>query len=207
VLSERRETGPLPQTPRDEEPADDARLLSALQGGSEAGRRQALTALYRRHAGRLRDYYRRHGASAAEADDWTQDTFMRVLRRAHTVREPQCLTAWVWTTARRVMIDALRQRRGHQPLTEAAAERLVDPAAPVAEQLAREQRDQHIREAFERFATLHPERARCLMWATVDDLATAEIADILGRSPGATREYVSQCRKKLRPFLSGLREG
>ncbi len=29
----------------------------------------------------------------------------------------------------------------------------------------------------------------------------AGIAEVLGRSTGATREYLSQCRKKLRPFL------
>jgi hypothetical protein len=33
----------------------------------------------------------------------------------------------------------------------------------------------------------------------------AEVAELLERNPGATREYLSQCRKLLRPFLEPCR--
>jgi hypothetical protein len=35
----------------------------------------------------------------------------------------------------------------------------------------------------------------------------AQIAGALGRSAAATREYLSQCRKKLRPFIEHCRAG
>jgi hypothetical protein len=45
-----------------------------------------------------------------------------------------------------------------------------------------------------------------LPWLVTDHLSIREIAGILERSEGATREYLSQCRKKLEPFLQVCRE-
>ncbi|UEX77852.1 RNA polymerase sigma factor [Spiribacter halobius] len=200
--------GRLPLTPGsgEEAPDEDAALLAALQDGDDAARRQAIEDLYFAYAGRFQDYYRRHGASSAEAADWTQDTFIQVLRRADTVRDHRRLRAWLWTTARHVMIDAIRRRRGTFALSDEVAERLVDPDAPPLEQIQRDEHQDCLRREFERFAEAFPDRAQCLIWAAVDGLSMVEIGDLLSRTPGATREYLSQCRKKLRPFLERCQE-
>ncbi|PWG63688.1 RNA polymerase sigma factor [Spiribacter halobius] len=179
----------------------DAALMAALRHGRPHERQRALASLYRRHAAGLRERYRRQGVSAAEADDWTHDTFLRLIRHAHEVRDPARIGAWLRTTARRVMIDALRLRRHQQPLADDVIERLADPQLSIPEQVAQEEHGARIRLALVRFARAHPDRARCLIWAALDGLAMAEIGARLGRTPGAAREYVSQSRKKLRPFV------
>jgi RNA polymerase sigma-70 factor (ECF subfamily) len=40
-----------------------------------------------------------------------------------------------------------------------------------------------------------------MAWVVEDGLSIDDIADLLGRTPGATREFVSQCRKRARLYL------
>ena len=57
-----------------------------------------------------------------------------------------------------------------------------------------------IRHAFKLFADTEPDRARALsLHAEGHD--QQDIAATIGRNPGATREYISQCRKKLNALL------
>ena len=46
-----------------------------------------------------------------------------------------------------------------------------------------------------------PDRAQALEWVAVDGLSGREISELLGRSYGATREYLSQCRHVLRELV------
>jgi DNA-directed RNA polymerase specialized sigma24 family protein len=58
-----------------------------------------------------------------------------------------------------------------------------------------------VRRAFQDFATAHPERAQALGLVAFEGWTAHELATYLGRTYGATREYVSQCRTHLRPYL------
>ena len=40
-----------------------------------------------------------------------------------------------------------------------------------------------------------------IRWIAEDDLDHEQIAGLLQRTPGATREYISQCRKKARHYF------
>jgi len=170
--------------------------------GDDAARRRAIESLYDTYAGRFRSYYLNHGATSAEADDWVQETFVRVLRFVDTLRDDTRLAPWIWKTARNVMIDALRRDRRLQFSDDDIAETVSDSGERPLERIERESVQACINRAYAEFAKVHPDRAQCLVWAAVDELAMEEIAGIIGRSVGATREYISQCRKKLRPYLA-----
>lgn len=75
----------------------------------------------------------------------------------------------------------------------------IEPDTPVGAL------DNCVQEGLKAFGAQYPERQMCLFLqmegATVD-----EIAAQIGRKPGATREFLSQCRKKLEPFVSRCRE-
>lgn len=58
---------------------------------------------------------------------------------------------------------------------------------------------------FEAFAGLEPERAHAL-GMQIDGQSITFIADCLGRTLAATKEYLSQCRKKIKPFLEHCRD-
>ena len=57
-----------------------------------------------------------------------------------------------------------------------------------------------IQEQLVKFREADPERAEVIEFI-LKGFSTEEIRLILGRSYGATREFMSQCRKKFRPFI------
>ena len=47
----------------------------------------------------------------AEAEELTQDTYVRALERSAQLRDPQAALAWLYRIATTVTLDRLRQRR------------------------------------------------------------------------------------------------
>jgi RNA polymerase sigma factor (sigma-70 family) len=186
-----------------ESSAVDLETLAALR--DPARRRTKVEQLYVALAGRLRRYYARHGASAAEADDWCQETFVRIIRGVGEFRGGEGeFMPWIWTIARNVARDAYRRSSNRDTLDLddlEAADEPADAAADTFATIERESEADCVRRAFQAFAQDHPSRADCLSWLATDRMDIAAIAGVLGRSAAATREYLSQCRKKLRPYL------
>lgn len=181
----------------------DAALAADLARGGEA-RRRAIGVLYARLAGRIVGRYRRLGASEEEAEAWLHDTFVRLLRGGADLARVADLEAWTWTVARNVRLDALRAAglREVEPLEVLERADAGAPNAPPADEAAaRALLRECLARAFAAFGLRHPERARSLGWLAEEGLAIAAIAARLGRTPGATREYLSQCRHKLRPYV------
>jgi RNA polymerase sigma-70 factor (ECF subfamily) len=179
--------------------------LQSLRAGGHI-QRAAFGTLYDALAGRLRGWFQRHGSALAEAEDLTQETFVKVARSIGEFRGEQGqLAGWIWTIARNLMLDA-RRAAGRRPtldLQDEATEALLpaDDAPTALQRIAAERRDECVRRGFSAFAKSYPDRAQCLSWLVTDTLDTGTIAELIGRTPGATREFLSQCRKKLRPFI------
>lgn len=188
-----------------------ARYQSVIEGlkGSAADRRRAVEQLYDEFAGRLRRFLRR-GATPAQADDLFHETWERVLRKGHTFQGvPQQLPGWLWRIARNLRSDALRAAGAREFIG------IDDEGTPQLEDEHTGADPEHraqisslvecVKRHSAEFANAHPDRAQILSWLTSDQLKISEIAEILDRSEGATREYISQCRKKLRIFLEPCR--
>jgi DNA-directed RNA polymerase specialized sigma24 family protein len=58
---------------------------------------------------------------------------------------------------------------------------------------------------FEIFASVEPDRAHAL-GMQMDGHSISEIADFIGRTVAATKEYLCQCRKKIKPFIEKCRD-
>ena len=147
------------------------------------------------------------------AEDVVQDAMVKVWQRCATFRGPGDPLAWIHSIVRHTLLDALRQRRPEQPLHDDDGT-LSAPVQAAVLQLSRQQvatPDQQVAEqqveavfqrGFDRFAQAHPEHATVLRWVVEDGLDNTAVEALLGRSPGATREFISQCRKKARPYLA-----
>jgi RNA polymerase sigma factor (sigma-70 family) len=75
----------------------------------------------------------------------------------------------------------------------------VEPDIPVGAL------DKCVQEGLKAFGAQYPERQLCL-FLQMEGASVDEIAAQIGRNPGATREFLSQCRRKLEPFVSKCRE-
>jgi RNA polymerase sigma factor (sigma-70 family) len=190
---------------------DDERSLSGIVAalrGSAAEKRWAFDQLYEKYAGRVKRYMTR-SVTLHEAEELMQEVFIRVLRRGDTFREKaNRFEAWFWTIARNLLIDTVAAKRridqrtvGEQLDTDELMDTRTDPE--------REARDREIQDCFQRgyeqYRTQFPERAAVLAWLVIDQMSIEEIADILGRTRGATRQYLFECRTRLKPFLEPCR--
>jgi len=140
------------------------------------------------------------------ARDVVQDTFIKVWRRCATFRAQSELLPWIRAIARHAILDRLRRAQPEVSLDAETDEQLEQRIAELSEQqvatpddeVRRAQLAESFSQCWRQFEQASPEHAAVMAWIVQDGLGNEEIAELLGRSPGATREYVSQCRKRAR---------
>lgn len=192
----------------------DLNAHSFMQACREGGRlieswlrvfdRQHGAMLYREAAAALRSWQ--------AAEDVVQDGMVKVWQRCATFKGPNDPLAWIRQIVRNTLIDAVRARQPEQPLhdedgeltaeAQSAVNRLSAGVATPDEALRSHEVERVFRRCFERFAAAHPEHALVLRWVVEDGLDNAAVEQLLDRTPGATREFISQCRKKARPYFA-----
>jgi RNA polymerase sigma-70 factor, ECF subfamily len=139
--------------------------------------------------------------NAADAEDATQETFLRALRYGKQINRIRDHKAWLARIAWRVAVE----RRKH--ITRAAAR-----ADEVGELVSPGQGADHILLERERSAVLErlisalPGQLRdALMLSTLDEIAPREVAAMLGISEAAVRSRTFRAREILRERLFALR--
>jgi len=149
------------------------------------------------------------------ARDLVQETFIKVWQRCATFRAASELLPWIKSILRRSTIDFLRRRqreRRHElPLDDEelgaqAEQRMMELAAqeaPLPEaQASRQELAECFQNCWQRFAEAHPAHAAVMAWIAFDGLTNEAVAELLERTPGATREFISQCRKRARFYFA-----
>lgn len=139
-----------------------------------------------------------------DAEDATQETFMRVLRyssKLATVEDPKM---WLARIAWRVAIDRSRQRgRTHEIPLE-------DPEKPIAEVASSHiPADQTVHStqlstALEGMIAALPEKLRRpLILSTIEEMSPREVGATLGINEAAVRSRIFRARQILREKLTG----
>jgi RNA polymerase sigma factor (sigma-70 family) len=141
-----------------------------------------------------------------------QDTFIKVWQRCATFRGDSELLPWINAILRHGAIERLRRRNPEVPfeddqgLAGEVAETIVNlslDSQDTPEQAAQQrERADAFRKGWARFRENDQLHASVMIWIVEDGLSNEEIAELLERSPGATREFISQCRKRARSYLA-----
>jgi len=182
---------------------DIASLRAIQAGGKERGR--GVADLFRAYRGPMLGFFMRNRVDPAEAEDLLQEVFISAVRQADSFRGESRVSTWLWTIARNRLIDHVRARKpetqlddeGWMSIGESHAQEPAEDRAGIEDCVSR---------AFQRFARASAERAEALRRVALDGWSIEDLARFLGRTPAATREYLSQCRKRLREFLEPCRE-
>ena len=145
------------------------------------------------------------------ARDLVQETFIKVWQRCATFRGESELLPWIRTILRHRVLDFLRRQSRESSVqtddeTHGDAEhvlgKIADEKRLSPEDTAqRRQLAECFERCWDRFERASPVHAAVLVWVVEDGLGTEDIARLLGRTPGATREFISQCRKRARVHL------
>jgi RNA polymerase sigma-70 factor, ECF subfamily len=175
---------------------DFAAVLTAAQNGSE----DAFSTLWRDMNPALLRYLRVVAPEAAE--DVAAETWVQVVRGlGKFTGDESAWRAWLFTTARRRLLDQARLRKRHpaEPLDEISAADV--PRSPDAEQIAMD--NLATESAVALLSQLPVQQAEAILLRVVAGLDTEVVAEMLGRSPGAIRVAAHRGLKKLQSLLSG----
>ncbi len=171
-----------------------------------AGEEPATRRLFEGIAAQLRPFFAARQGSAAAADDLTQATLLKIHFARDRYDPALPLKAWVFTIARRTLIDHLRGGAATlmQPLAQdeggLRAEEL-EPLSPTLDPAlqAELQRDLH-----RALATLKPDDRTIVCLYAVEGFSMAEIAERLGMTEGAVKVRAHRSYQQLRKLLLGL---
>jgi len=183
---------------------DDQDALEKIRQGGTA-RTEGVSRLYRSHARRFLAYFLKHRVPRDHAEDLVQDVFVSIVRHAAEFRGETRIDAWMWAIARNALIDHFRRARPEAPFDEDDLVRLADAQADPPRD-AGGGLEECVRRAYAAFARSHADRAEVLARVAFEGWSIEDVAALLKRTPGATREYLSQCRKKLKAFLEPCRD-
>ncbi len=139
-----------------------------------------------------------------DAEDATQETFLRVLRYSRKLAAVENHKTWLARIAWRVAVDRARRRSGKREIP------IEDPDHPVAEAPSpgppadEAMHDAQTSALLERLIAALPAKLRePLILSTVDDMSPREVAATLEISEAAVRSRVFRARQILRDKLAG----
>ncbi|MBL8724853.1 MAG: sigma-70 family RNA polymerase sigma factor [Planctomycetes bacterium] len=181
----------MPTPPR-AAPDDTCGLVQAAQGGDRTAFAQLYTAFARVV----------HGLALAscgsrEAEDVTQEVFVKAFAQLGTLRDPAAFPAWLGTLARSTAIDRQRQRQ-RQRTTSLAEEPLGREPRPDTNL---EQRDASAA-ALACIRRLPDTYRDTLLLRLVEGLSGPEIAARTGMTHGSVRVNLTRGMALLRPLLA-----
>ena len=136
--------------------------------------------------------------NAADAEDVTQDAFVRAFAKLASLREPERFRAWVCSIARRLALNRIRTDARTRRREELAP---VHAAGAVDIEALAEDREFETRVRLE-IGRL-PEKLRdALTMCAIEGLEPSAVATILGIPQGTVRSRLHLARKQLLRALS-----
>jgi RNA polymerase sigma-70 factor (ECF subfamily) len=133
----------------------------------------------------------------SEAEDVVQDVFLRVLERKRELAAIVDLRPWLVRIVWNLALDRYRRPRPRQ-MDDLFAEALVSADLPADQALAEAGRIRQVLGAIER---LPGKEREALLLSAMDELSTAEIGAVLGRSESSVRSLLFRARAHLRQRL------
>jgi RNA polymerase sigma-70 factor (ECF subfamily) len=143
-----------------------------------------------------------------EAEDLTQEVFLRIYRARKGYRPRAKFSTWLFTIANNLALNHLRRKGRSQslPLGDASSSQ---PVSPIVKQLAgregtpsaqmrQTELSDLVRDAL---ATLNEDQKMAVLLNKFEEMSYAEIADVMGRSPEAIKSLLARARNQLREQL------
>jgi RNA polymerase sigma-70 factor (ECF subfamily) len=135
--------------------------------------------------------------SRAEAEDVVQDVFVRVLEHRRSLPEVRDLRVWLVRVAWNLALDRRRRIRPEQ-LDAGFAESLAGSNVAADKAMDEAQRMKTVLREMERLPRGERE---VLLLSAIEELGTAEMAQVLARSESAVRALLFRARTRLRERL------
>jgi RNA polymerase sigma-70 factor (ECF subfamily) len=130
----------------------------------------------------------------SEAEDVVQDTFLRVLQHQHQLPAIRDVRPWLVRITWNLALDRRRRIRPDQ-INPIFAQSLIAANLPADQAIAEAQSIHLVLRELDRLPKIE---RQALLLSALEELSTAEIAQILGRSESAIRALLHRARTRLR---------
>lgn len=175
---------------------DDGELLRAVRRGDPG----AWAALVDRFAGRVWAVARAHRLSEADAKDVCQVTWLRLVDRIDTIREPDRVGAWLATTARNECLRVLRKAGREVPVDDDREFEGTESTEPPPEsRMVASERDAILWKALHQLSAKCQRLLRVLM--ADPEPSYNEVSAALGMAVGSIGPTRQRCLAELRNRL------
>ncbi len=176
---------------------------SILISRAQAGDHEAFEQLFDQYQAQIFNYIYRLMGSAEDANDMTQDTFLKAYLALSKTSQDLRVGAWLYRIATNVCLDELRHRKliKWQPW-----ETFVAAFHPTQVAKDSPERDCINRENSEEvqliFAQMHPKYRMCLILREYHDLSYDEIAAVLNTTRAAVKSLLFRAREEFRQVFA-----
>ncbi len=176
-------------------PSDDRHLV----GQAQTGDLPAFDELVRRHHGPLYCYLYRTCRNGAEAEEMTQESFVKAWEGLRGFRGASSFRTWLFRIATNLCINRLSRRKPVDPLSEDIPSARRDEPAEVF-------RQRQLKECIGSALELLPADQRsALVLSIYEEMSYEEIAAAMGRSLASVNSLLYRARMSLRQTLAGAR--
>jgi len=182
----------MPHTPPSADDQTDFDLLERWKGGDQ----RAATLIVERHADAVARFAMSLGVRA-DVDEVVQDTFVRAFGSLDGFRGDSAFRTWLFTIARRLVIDRRRsvRRRGEEVEVQDADARTEFSALDA---VVAEETEGRMRAAM---ARLTPTQREVFSLRVGEGMSYREIADVAGTTEGAARVHYHNAMRAIKEFL------
>jgi RNA polymerase sigma-70 factor (ECF subfamily) len=170
---------------------------SAPNSSPSASDREAQDAFVRDNLRRVFAVIYRMVGNVADAQDLTQEAFIKALQRKDQLKDAEKAAQWLSRVASNTAIDFLR-RKGRVNFTEidSITEPLADPVTRRPDlEMIRSEEAAHLDHCLEVLST---RERTALVLRDVEDMPAGEVAKVLGCSPATVRSHIANARVKFR---------
>lgn len=186
----------MTRKPTPAHPPEEALRQEFLVVRCQLGEREAFDELVERWHVQISRYVRRLVSQEGDAEEITQEIWLRILRGILALGDPAGLPAWIFTIARRTVMDRLRTRYAQPalvPLEEEASDRYGTDEPDLGWM------DEEILD--EALLELSPMEREVLVLFHLRELSLREVSKVLGVPNGTVKSRLSRARAALEQRL------
>ncbi|RMD72507.1 MAG: sigma-70 family RNA polymerase sigma factor [Bacteroidetes bacterium] len=165
------------------------------------GDRKAFEALYRRYADRVYNTALGFAKNAEDAEEITQDVFVRIWRGAQAFKGEAAVHTWIYRITVNAALSFLKKKEKHAAVS--SGEGLPD-GATFDHPGARLENKEKARLLFQVIDTLPDNQRTAFLLSYVEHLPRQEVADVMGLSLKAVESLLQRAKQNLRKRLEPL---
>jgi RNA polymerase sigma-70 factor (ECF subfamily) len=158
--------------------------------------------LFELYHDRIYRYVLRLVKNPAEAEDLTQDTFLRAYRGQESLRDPLAVRGWLYRIATHLCLDRLRQRRPQVSIDTGEGANRVNEAVSKPPSVLEITERKETSACVQRCLDFLPDSYRAvILLHEAHSLTAPEIADLLGVTVMTVKIRLHRARRKLQRVM------